>query len=55
MKNINDLKVGMWFKTNTGHVSKVKSIDKRFPLSSEYKQFAIIYSDDNKTCWDFNS
>lgn len=48
--NVNDLKVGMTFKTTTGHISKIKSIDSRFPLDSEEK-FPIIYSDDNKTCW----
>jgi hypothetical protein len=51
--NINDidkLKDGMWVRTKTGLIAKVKFIDNRFPLAQSVK-FPIIYTDDNKTCW----
>ncbi|WP_226035691.1 hypothetical protein [Aquibacillus saliphilus] len=54
VNEIQQLEVGMWIKTNTGLVAKVKSIDNRFPLRSENK-FPIIYADDNKTCWSFDT
>ena len=50
IEEIDKLQVGMWVKTKTGLIAKVKFIDFRFPLSSANK-FPIIYTDDNKTCW----
>ena len=50
IEEIDNLKIGMWVKTNTGLIAKVRDINKMFPLASENK-FPIIYTDDNKTCW----
>lgn len=49
-----EIEVGMFFKTTTGAIHKVKSIDSRFPLGSIHK-YPIVYADDNKTCWGLES
>lgn len=54
ISDVNKLQVGMWFKTNTGLISRIKSIDCSHPICSTIK-FPIIYSEDNKTCWDMES
>jgi hypothetical protein len=54
VKDVYKLQVGMWFKTNTGLISRIKSINYSNPSYSQIK-FPIIYSDDNKTCWDMES
>ena len=51
INDIDKLKAGMWVKTTNGHVAKVKAIDMRFPLRQNIK-FPIIYTDDDKYCWD---
>jgi len=54
IKDAEKLKVGMWIKTKTDHVSRIVFIDLRFPLMDECK-FPIIYTDDGAECWSCDS
>jgi hypothetical protein len=50
--NLSEVKPGMYCKTETDSIFKIKSISTQFPMESiDNVKFAIAYADDDRTCW----